>query len=51
MGIPADYKDADYFGNVTTSLPVLMLPLPKEQLALKECIEEQVNSHILTKVD
>jgi hypothetical protein len=27
-----------------------MLPLSKEQLALKECIEEQVNSHILTKV-
>ncbi len=50
MGIPADYKHADYFGNVTTSLPVLMLPLSKEQLALKECIEEQVNSHILTKV-
>ncbi len=50
MGIPVDYKDADYFSNVTTSLPVLILPLSKEQLALKKCIEERVNSHILTKV-
>jgi hypothetical protein len=48
MGIPADYKEADYFGNVPTSLPVSMLPLSKEHLALKECVEEQMNSHILT---
>ena len=50
MGIPADYKDADYFGNLPTSPPVSMMPLSKEQLASKECFEEQKNSHILTKV-
>jgi hypothetical protein len=50
MGIPADCKDTDYFGNVPTSPPVLMLPLSKEQSASKECVEEQMISHILTKV-
>jgi hypothetical protein len=50
MGIPVDYKDADYFGNLPTSPPVSMMPLSKEQLASKECFEEQKNSHILTKV-
>ncbi len=49
-GIPADYKDNDYFGKVPTSPPVSMPPLSKEQLASKECGGEQINSHILTKV-
>ncbi len=48
MGIPADYKDADYLSNVPTSPPVSMLPLSKEQLASKECVEERMNCHILT---
>ncbi len=48
MDISEDYKDADYFGNVPTSPPMSMLPLSKEQLASKECVKEQMNSHILT---
>jgi hypothetical protein len=34
MGIPANYKDTDYIGNVPTSPPVMMLPILKEQLTL-----------------
>ncbi len=37
MGIPSDYKDADYCGNVPTFPPVSMLPSSKEQLASKVC--------------
>ncbi len=48
MGIPAYYKHIDYFSNVPTSPPVLMLPLSKEQLASNDCVEEQMNGHILT---
>jgi hypothetical protein len=35
MGIPADYKDSDYMDKVPTLTAVLMLSLPKEQLALQ----------------
>jgi hypothetical protein len=38
MGIPVDYKDADYKGKVPLLPKVLMLPLTKEQLALQECV-------------
>jgi hypothetical protein len=48
MSIPVDYKDADYFGNVPTFPPVVILSLSKEQLASKGCFEEQMNGHILT---
>jgi hypothetical protein len=37
MGIPVDYKDADYKGKVPLLPKVSMLPLTKEQLALQEC--------------
>jgi hypothetical protein len=38
IGIPADYKDSYYVGNVYISPAVPMLPLTKEQLALQECV-------------
>jgi hypothetical protein len=49
MGIPEGYKDADCSGKIPTSQPkLLMLPLTKEQLASKECVEEQATDQILT---
>jgi hypothetical protein len=48
MGIPTEYKDADYSGKILASLPKLsMLLLTKEQLASKECVEEQAKDQIL----
>jgi hypothetical protein len=38
MGIPADYRDADYEGMVPLLPKVSMLDLTKEQLALQECV-------------
>jgi hypothetical protein len=38
MSIPADYRDADYEGEVHLLPKVLMLPLTKEQPELQECV-------------
>ena len=38
MGIPTEYNDADYIDKVPLTPKVSMLPLTKEQLALKECV-------------
>ena len=38
MGIPTEYNDAKYIGRVPLTPKVSMLPLTKEQLALKECV-------------
>jgi hypothetical protein len=38
MGIPVEYRDADYKGKMPLMPKMLMPPLTKEQLALQECV-------------
>jgi hypothetical protein len=45
MGIPADYKDADYEGKVPLPPIVSMMPLTKELPALQKYVEGRANSH------
>jgi hypothetical protein len=41
MGIPTDYNDKDYKETIPSIPPVsLMLPVPKPQKTLQECVGE-----------
>ena len=52
MGIPAEYRDADYEGKVLLLSPnVSMLSLTKEQLALQECVGGNVRRQALTRTN
>jgi hypothetical protein len=48
MGVPADYNDASFATRCNfrppnwISEPVLMLPIPKDRVAMQECVGEQV---------
>jgi hypothetical protein len=50
MGIPADYNDASFTTRCNfrppnwISEPVLMLPIPKDWVAMQECVGEQVTN-------
>jgi len=48
IGIPADYNDAFFASSCNFRLPtepVLMLPIPRDQVAAKECVGEQAVSN------
>ncbi len=48
MGIPADYNDKDYKGIIPSVPPVnSMLPVPKAQKALQECVGDNQKETIL----
>jgi hypothetical protein len=49
MGIPAEYRDADYEGKVPLLPKVSMLLLSEEQLALQECVGGNAKRQLPTR--
>ena len=51
MAVPADYNDDDYKHAVPSTVPKLMLPMTKAQLASKECVGDDSAVNPLGNLD